>query len=191
MQSLEDQIWRSRLAISMKLKLYNTCILPIYSCMVRTAGRYLRQTHVRSMHSTSGVCICCWASNGTNLSRTLRFDIHVNGILKLCSQRIYLLKLLRDKDFPCRLLNTVFDAIVLSKLRYAISVYHGFLSAELKGQINAFLKRVHTIDVIAEEADRSLFAKMAGSQHCLHTLLPDIKPYSYRLKTKRTRLQTT
>ena len=86
------------------------------------------------------------------------------------------------------------DAIVLSKLRYAISVYHGFLSAELEGQINAFLKRafkygfctsVHTIDVIAEAADRSLFAKMAGSQHCLHTLFPDIKPlYSCRLRPK-------
>jgi len=30
MQSLENQIWRSRLAISMKLKMYNTCILPIF-----------------------------------------------------------------------------------------------------------------------------------------------------------------
>jgi len=29
-QSLENQIWRSRLAISTKLKLYNTCILPIF-----------------------------------------------------------------------------------------------------------------------------------------------------------------
>jgi len=38
-----------------------------YSCMVWTAGRYLRRTHVRSMHSTSGVCVCCLASNGTNL----------------------------------------------------------------------------------------------------------------------------
>jgi len=27
--------------------------------MVRTAGRYLRRTHVRSMHSTSGVWVCC------------------------------------------------------------------------------------------------------------------------------------
>jgi len=27
---LENQIWRSRLAISAKLKLYNTCILPIF-----------------------------------------------------------------------------------------------------------------------------------------------------------------
>ena len=30
MQSLENQIWRSRLTISSKLKLYNTCILPIF-----------------------------------------------------------------------------------------------------------------------------------------------------------------
>jgi len=30
MQSLENQIWRSRLAISTKLKRYNTCILPIF-----------------------------------------------------------------------------------------------------------------------------------------------------------------
>ena len=61
-------------------------------------------------------------------------------------------------------------------------------------QINAFLKRafkygfctsVHTIDVIAEKDDRSLFAKMAVSQHCLwHTLFPDIKPYSCRLRPK-------
>jgi len=30
MQSLENQIWRSLLAIWTKLKLYNTCILPIF-----------------------------------------------------------------------------------------------------------------------------------------------------------------
>ena len=51
----------------------------------------------------------------------------------------------------------MFDAIVLSKLQYAISVYDDFLSAELKGQNNAFLKRafkygfctsLHTIDVL-------------------------------------------
>ena len=30
MQSLDNQIWRSRVSTSMKLKLYNTCILPIF-----------------------------------------------------------------------------------------------------------------------------------------------------------------
>jgi len=58
MQSLENQIWRSRLAIATKLK-RTTLASYQYSCMVRTAGRYLRRTHERSMHSTSGVCVCC------------------------------------------------------------------------------------------------------------------------------------
>ena len=44
-----------------------------YSCMVRTAGRYLRRTHARLMHSTSGVCVCCLASNGTNLYEMLMY----------------------------------------------------------------------------------------------------------------------
>ena len=30
MQNLDDQIWKSRISISTKLKLYNTCILPIF-----------------------------------------------------------------------------------------------------------------------------------------------------------------
>ena len=38
--------------------------------MVRTAGRCLRRMHARSMHSTSGVYVCCLASNGTNLYGT-------------------------------------------------------------------------------------------------------------------------
>jgi len=66
MQSLENQIWRSRLAISTNCTLYNMCILPIF-LYGSDAGRYLRQTDARSMHSTSGVCVCCLASNGTNL----------------------------------------------------------------------------------------------------------------------------
>ena len=59
MQSLENQIWRSRLAISTKLKLQcTTCASYQYSCMVRTAERYQRWMHVGSIHSTSGVCVC-------------------------------------------------------------------------------------------------------------------------------------
>ena len=80
MQSLENQIWRSRLATSTKLYLYNTCRAPCqYSCMVRTAGRYQRRTHVGLMHSTSGVCICCLASNGTNLSGRVMYEGNISN----------------------------------------------------------------------------------------------------------------
>ena len=51
---------------------------------------------------------------GVTLCDTLRFDVHVGNVLKICSQRIYLLKLLRDQGLPRHHLNTVFDALVLS-----------------------------------------------------------------------------
>jgi len=70
MQSLEKQILRSRLATSTKLKQWSctTHASYQYSCMVRTAGRYQRGAHVGSMRLTSSVCVCCLASNGTDMS---------------------------------------------------------------------------------------------------------------------------
>jgi len=64
MQSLDNQIWRSQLLTTTKLRLYNTCILPIIlyglECWV------VSKTDVRrSKRSTSDAFECCWASNGT------------------------------------------------------------------------------------------------------------------------------
>jgi len=55
-KSLENQIWRSHLAISTKLKLYIMCIFPIF-LYDSDCWRYLRRTHARSMHSTIDVCV--------------------------------------------------------------------------------------------------------------------------------------
>lgn len=57
-----------------------------------------------------------------------------------CSQRIYLLKLLRDKGFCLKKLNIVFQSIIISRLSYAISAWEGFLSSSLVNKIDAFLK---------------------------------------------------
>ena len=85
----------------------------------------------------------------------------------MCSQRIYLLKLLRDQGLPRQHLGTVFDALVLSILRYAIPAWSGFLSVELKSQVNSFLKRafqygfcsrLYTVKAIAEDANIDLFS---------------------------------
>ena len=63
MQSLENQIWRSRLAISTKLKAeavqhVHLTNIPVWFGLL---GDIYRRTHVRSMHSTSGDCVCCLA----------------------------------------------------------------------------------------------------------------------------------
>ena len=78
---------------------------------------------------------------GVTLCDTLRFDVHIGNVLKIYSQRLHLLKLLRYQGFPRRQLNTVFYALVLSRSRYALPVWSGFMSVELKGQVNSFLKR--------------------------------------------------
>ena len=80
---------------------------------------------------------------GITLNENLRFDLHVNHMLKMCSQRFYLLKLLRDQGLPKQHLNTVFHALVISHILYALRVWSGYLSAELTGQINSLLKRAH------------------------------------------------
>jgi len=69
-------------------------------------------------------------SLGITLCDTLRFDAHIGNVLKMCSQRIYLLKLFRDQGLPRHHLNIVFDALVLSRL-YDIRFPHGVVFSQL------------------------------------------------------------
>jgi len=63
---------------------------------------------------------------GVTLCDRLSFTTHVENTLKICSQRVYLLKLLQDQGLTHHYLHVVFDALVLSKLRYAICAWSGF-----------------------------------------------------------------
>ena len=56
------QIWRSRLAISTKLKLYNMCILPMF-----LYGSDCWAISKTDAHKIDALGQCCLASNGTNL----------------------------------------------------------------------------------------------------------------------------
>jgi len=72
---------------------------------------------------------------------TLSFTEHVSTLLKLCSQHLYLLKLLRDQGMPRNCLDCVFHSLVLSRIEYALPAWDGYLNAELTGQVNSFLRR--------------------------------------------------
>ena len=69
----------------------------------------------------------------------------------------------------------------------------GFLSAELAGQINAFLKRafkyafcakIYTIGGIAEEADKLLFKKVMSANHCIRFCCSLLSPAGTALELK-------
>ena len=72
---------------------------------------------------------------GVIFQSTFSFVDHVDYVLKICSQRIYLLKLLRDQGLPLQKLHTVFQAIVLSCLMYALPAWGPLLNVELVHKI--------------------------------------------------------
>ena len=55
-----------------------------------------------------------------------------------CSQRIFLLKQLRDQGMPLQQLHVIFQAMILNRINYAIPVWGPFVSTDLWQKITAF-----------------------------------------------------
>ena len=68
---------------------------------------------------------------GIIFQSTSSFVDHVDYILKICSQRIFLLKKLWDQGLPLRNVHTVSQAIVLSRLLNALPAWGPLLNVEL------------------------------------------------------------
>ena len=69
---------------------------------------------------------------GVIFKNNLSFDEHVTAVLKCCSQRAYILKLFRDQGMlQIGLhLDTVFHALIMSKIRYALCAWGGFFNTD-------------------------------------------------------------
>ena len=63
----------------------------------------------------------------------------VQYLLTQCSQRMYILALLRHQGMPLSQLSIVAHSLIVSRILYALPAWGGFLSAELCNKINAFL----------------------------------------------------
>ena len=112
-------------------------------------------------------------------------------ILTVCSQRLYLLKLLRAKGLQVAQLAHV--CLVISRLVYALPAWGGFLSTELINRINGFLRRLDkygftttllNFQQLHRNANATLFKKIFNSDHCicLHHLLPPVKSLPMQLR---------
>jgi len=131
--------------------------------------------------------------------RLSHFVDHVSAVLKVCSQRMYLMKFLRAQGLPVTQLNTVFQALILNKIRYAIPAWSGFLSLRLVSQINGLLKRcykygyclkINTLEELIESANYKLFRSLQNPQHCLHSILPPTKHLTMTSDPKGTTIRS-
>ena len=117
------------------------------------------------------------------------FTQHTVKLLSHLRSLLYLLKDLRLKNVPLKDVSQIFDALIISKIRYAISVYGSDVNALRK--VDTFLEkcyvkkycttRVFVHDILKEEDHRLRENILCNPRHPLHSVL-----HSQR-KTRTTR----
>jgi len=106
--------------------------------------------------------------------QSFSFVNHVDVILKVYNQRKFLLKQLRrEQGMPLDQLHTVFHAIILSRLTYAIPVWGPHLNVELKQRTDAFSKRYFRYGFTKQTSKIQTFIDST-----MHDLFKKIKPFS-------------
>ena len=113
----------------------------------------------------------------------------MQSVLRQCSQRLYLLKMLRSQGISPEKLHIIFTGIVFA--RYAMPAWGTLLNVAQTGRINAFLKRAYkcgfsgellTVEQLLYSSATCLFNKMNHPSHCIHNLLPSVKAAEYSLR---------
>ena len=120
---------------------------------------------------------------GVQLQEDFRFTTHVNAIVSSCNQRLFLLKSLKAKGLDAKNLANMFNAIILGRILYAISVWGGLInkseiarvdSVFKRGFLYGYMTKKNFVADILREADRSLFNAITHSSHPLNSLLSTI-----------------
>jgi hypothetical protein len=130
---------------------------------------------------------------GVYLKDNLSFSHHVDFIINQCSQRMFLLRALRNRGMSTTVLEVIFTAVVVSRIIYAASSWGGFVNASEQRRIDNVFQRCHkfkycasatTFEKLLQRADRVLFRKVQNTEHCLSHLLPDIRATASTLRER-------
>jgi len=131
---------------------------------------------------------------GIMLHQGLNFELHVQSFLRQCSQRLYLLRMLRSQGIPSDKLHIIFRGIVVARILYAMPAWGPHLNVAQTSRINSFLKRAYkygfseellTVEQLLHSSATCLFNKMHQYTRCLHNLLPSVKALEYSLRNSQ------
>jgi len=120
---------------------------------------------------------------GVTLSSNLSASDHIRRVISDSAQSLYALRVLRHHGMNDAGLQTVFRAVVVSRLMYASPAWRGFATATDLKRVDTFLPRckrcgycssdLPDFEELLDESDNRLFCKILNnSTHTLHTLLP-------------------
>ena len=121
---------------------------------------------------------------GVYIDSKLNFRAHIDHLITVCSQRFYILKLLRNQGLPISALHIVYNSIIVNKILYCLSVWGGYVRETDVDRFNALFRRarkysytdtVYDFKGLLYNSDRKLFAKLQSPLHCLNHILPPVK----------------
>ena len=79
---------------------------------------------------------------GSIYQNNFKLDEQVNYIITQCSQRMHLLKLLRSQGSNTKQLSIIAHSLIISRIRYALPAWSGFVSVDLVHRVDALLRRL-------------------------------------------------
>ena len=122
---------------------------------------------------------------GIILNSDLSWSPQIKHVLSQITQRFYLLGQLKNMSMERSMLDQVFQALIISRIRYAIEAISGNLNTADIDQIDAMFRKarrwgiasvVHTYEEIAADADTNLVRKIGtNTKHVLYRTVPKVK----------------
>jgi hypothetical protein len=132
---------------------------------------------------------------GVHFSSNLKFTDHVASVVAVCNQRLYLLSQLKKQGLGATARDSIFLAIVVSRIMYALPVFYGYLTQKDKNLIQSvFVKATKwqlllfppDFDTLVDRAEHNLFQQSLDEDHCLHHIYtPKIKDPDAMVLRKR------
>ena len=78
-----------------------------------------------------------------HLTQNLTISQHIDALVTVCNQRLYLLAQLKRHGLDLNALDSVFNAIIANKILYALPVYYGYLTQGHKEMLQRIFKRAN------------------------------------------------
>ena len=121
---------------------------------------------------------------GVTVTNHFSVAAYVNNLIAVCNQRLFLISKLKSQGLAPALAEQVFQALVMSKISYALPAVAGLFTSSDKSRLDVFFRKAVrrkissqeiSIDNIISRADYILFTQIKYDHHCLHHLLPPIR----------------
>jgi len=77
---------------------------------------------------------------GVHLTQNFTFSQHIDVVVTVCNQRLYLLAQLKRQGLDLSALDSVFNAIISNKILCALPVYYGYLTQGHKEMLQRIFK---------------------------------------------------